>query len=299
MIIKKFKKEYYFTCKMVKTRLVVFFAFAILSMGFLSAVTTTVNVHAPVNFTVNAFFTDPSTNAYSVIEMMNEDTGSNGLAVLTLDTSKSEFELKLNLRKDGETHYSEDFGVFPTGGIIDLDFYPRWSPKPEVVGETESVNESSEEIVNETIEEIVEVDNETGINETSSEKLTAHSISDSAFFKGNNIFYYVGGLIVLAALIILFFKYRKYRKHNPREPKKVKVVKLSEMKEIQEKSNDSIKEQEEKIEAAKKMIEEAEGQIKKMKNQNNDKIEAAKRKLIEDQKELMRLREEAKKEDEE
>lgn len=279
---------------MVRMKLVAFFALAILSLGSLNAVTTTVNVHAPVNFTVNAFFTDPDSSAYSVIQTINENTGDKGLAVLVLETSKDDFELKLNLRKDGETHYSEEYGIFSTGGIIDLDFYPRWSPKPEVTNEIE--NETVEEIVNETLE-VAEAGNET-VDEISSEKLTAHSISDSAFFRGNNIFYYLGGLIVLAGLIVLLFKYRKYRKHNPLEPKKVKVVKLSEMKEMQNKSNDNIKEQEDKIEEAKRMIEEAEEQIKKMKNKNNDKIEAAKRKLIEDQKELMRLREEAEKGDE-
>lgn len=274
----------------MKKRLVLFsLLFGIFLLSFISAVSTTVNVHTAPNFTVNAFFTDPNSDAYSTIKRMDINSSSSGLAVFTFDTTKTEFEVKLNLRKDGETHYSVLYDeIFQTGGVIELDFYPKWSPEPVVVNETADIPENG------TLDAL---ENTTLINETSSKKgiLTALSISDGTLFKNKNFFYYVAGIIILAALFIFFFKYRKYRKENPREYKSVKVVKLSELKNPpQQYSAGDIKNQEDKIEQAKKMIQEAEDELKRLKNPNVDKIEQAKRKLIEDEKELMRLRRESK-----
>lgn len=276
--------------------------------GFASAIETetTVIVNAPPNFTVNAFFTDANSEAYSVIEMMNENSGSDGKAIFIFTTSKLEFRLKLNLKKDGETHYSDNFGgeSFQTGEAIELDFYPKWYPKPqpktenqttgsnvtnETLSEETISNETAEEVIQQNLENNSEIENSSEVK-TSKEKVTALSVSDGTISINGKTLAYTGGIIVLA--LILFF-FIRWEMKKPKQEKKIKVTKLSEIQQQKQEDSDDIKKQEEKIDEAKRMINEAEERINKLKNPNMTKIEEAKRKLIEDEKELIRLRRES------
>ena len=285
---------------MKKSLVFVILAFAIFFLGFLSAdISTTAVINTAPNYSILMRIYEIG-GTQPITDSIYTASDGNGKSIVSFESPADEFEIEMWL-KDPETgtynlrhkRFEESFFA---GVDFELDFYPSWYPIEQIekARNSEPLSNQTEEVLNETTETANETVEE---NVSATETVTAHSISDSAFFRNKNVFYYIGGIIILAGLIILFFKYRKYRKLNPREPKKVKVVKLSEMKkdsdESSPKSGNDIKAQEEKIEAAKKMIQEAEDEIKKIKNPNRDKIEAAKKKLIEDQKELMRLREEA------
>lgn len=293
---------------MVNKRLFLFLSlFAILSLNFISAYDVVVQVNSVPNFTVNAFFIDTREDVFSTVAVINEETGRDGIAIMNFTTNKNEFEVKLNLRKDGETFYSKEYNetFSSSSGLIELDFYPKWyQPKNSTVAtsanisETNTTTEITEAESNETENEtLLIVPLESNIKNKTSDKVTVFSIFDSEGRLTNTFFYYIGGIIVLAALIIIFFKYRKYRKNNPSEPKQIRTIKLSELQQQQRsQENDSetkIRAQEQRINQARNMIKEAEDELKRMRQPNADKIEAAKRKLIEDEKELMRLRRES------
>jgi hypothetical protein len=276
-------------------------------VGFTTAIETetTIIVNTAPNFTVNAFFTEANSGAYSVIEMMNENSTSDGKAIFVLVTSKPEFELKLNLKKDGETHYSDDFDgeSFPTGETIELDFYPKWYPKPqpktenqttesnetETISEETVLNETVDEVIQQNLEDNSEIENNSEVK-NSKEKVTALSISDGTISINGKTLAYAGGIIVLALILFLFIRWEMKK---PKREKTIKVTKLSEIQQQKQEDTNDIKTQEEKINQAKKMIKDAEEQINKLKNPNMTKIEEAKRKLIEDEKELIRLRRES------
>lgn len=256
-------------------------------LSLVSASDTTVIINTAPNFTVNAFFTETTEGVYSVIEMINEVSDSNGKAMFILSTDKNEFELKINLRKDGETHYSYKYNQsFQTGGVIELDLYPRWYPKPNATllstNETAELNETVE-ITNETINETAD----TNIQEESNVTVDAKkSISGNAVLSSKT-FAYAGGILVIVVILLIFIRWR-VRLSN-KQPKEIKVVKLSEM---NQNKSDEIKSQETQIEEAKRALREAEERLQKIKNPDMAKIEEAKRKLIEDEKELIRLRRE-------
>ncbi len=298
----------------MKKRLVLFsLLFGIVLINFLSAISTNIVVNTAPNYSIMARVyevggTQPVTD--SVYVTSNEK----GVSIINFELSIDDYDLEMWLRDPTTGSYNlrhERFEEsYPAGVDFEMNFYPDWYPIEDIEkinsgeslsNETTAVNETvvqSPVILADAENETVDVPEDTTlINETSSKKgiLTALSISDGTLFKNKNFFYYVAGIIVLAALFIFFFKYRKYRKENPREYKSVKVVKLSELKNPPQQYNaGDIKNQEDKIEQAKKMIQEAEGELKRLKSPNVDKIEQAKRKLIEDEKELMRLRRESK-----
>lgn len=285
-----------------KKSFLLLFVLAIMCANFVNAYEVTVQINTVPNFTVNAFFIETRTDAFSAIAIVNEETGKDGIAIMNFSTNKNEFEVKLNLKKDGETFYSVKYNeTFSSSqGLIELDFYPKWyQPKnttnTTVTTQITAVNESES---NQTLNETLEVSTEDSINETSSKgRMTVFSVFDSEGKMNTTLFYYIGGIIILAALIIIFFKYRKYKRNNPQEPKQVKTIKLSELQQQQRfqtnENENKIRSQEEKISQAKNMIKEAEDELKRMRDPNINKIEAAKRKLIEDERELMRLRRES------
>ncbi len=291
--------------KMKSRFFLLFFVFVFLSLEFLSAgFPTTIIVNTAPNYSVMARVYNPG-ETLAHLESIYGSADENGVVIMTFEISEDQYELAMWL-KDPDTgnydlRYKRFEEVYITGHDFEINFYPGWYPLDQIENtdnsnETEEISNETEEVLNETINETSSLVDEQINGSLKKEKVTALSISDGTLFSNKRFFYYVGGIIVLVVIIIFFFKYRKYRKNNPREPKQVKVVKLSEMKGQQEQGKNDIPAQIEKIQEAKKMIQEAEEQIKKIQNPNMEKIEAAKKKLIEDQKDLMRLREEAKKE---
>lgn len=295
-----------------KIILLIFLAFAIISINFISAdIATTVVVNTAPNYSLMARFFYPG-ETLDYLEGIYTTSDANGVAILTFDLAEDQYEMALWL-KDPDTgnydlRYKRYDEIFNSGQDFTINFYPEWYHiddyadidivQPNVTTETATQNTS--EIYNQTVNETIPADTNMQQNNESSkrERVTALSISDGQISVTPKFFYYVGGIIILTAIVFFSFRYRRYLKNNPKQPKEIRTVKLSELqqqqREIQrENSGSLIKEQEEKIQQARNMIREAEEELKRARNPSEDRIEAAKRKLIEDEKELMRLRREA------
>ncbi len=253
--------------------------------SFVAAAETTLIINAPANFSITGFVSESGEGPYTLIDLINENTGTDGRVLYILDTDEYEFDLKLDLKKDGEVHYSVKYDEpFQAGDLIEIDFYPKWSPKPNAtITQVELANESVE-ITNETSEEVPEV-NETATDESA--KISGHVV-----FNGKTIAY-TGGIIVLIIIILFLMRWRvrSKRKSKPKEDtsQEIKVKKLSE---VQQTQGDNIKAQEAQVEETRRKLKEAEDKLQRMKNPNMSQIDDAKRKLIEDERELMRLRKE-------
>jgi hypothetical protein len=277
----------------LKTQL--FVLILVLSLVSVSAIEmeTLIKVNTAPNFNVTVAIKD--TNDY--YHFQTEDSGKEGFVKIFFEVETLEYELStISIKREPDTEpaYFVRFDeTYQAGQTQEIDFYPKWSPKPLSENDTlNTTNETSTLETNNSSEDLNETLNETV--EQSPEKLnpehkvTAFSITGGVISVSGRILYYVGGIVVLIIFLVFFIKWEKNR---PKKEKKIKITKLSE---IHEAKTEDIKKQEERIAEAKRMIQEAETEIKKIRNPNMNKIEQAKRKLIEDQRELMKLREEAK-----
>lgn len=294
-----------------KILLSVLFLFVIISFASASIPTTIVINTAP-NHSLMIRMYNPGT--VEVLESMYKNSDEMGKLIISFDSPADEYDLEMWLKNPSTNTYDSDYAherfeeTFTAGEGAELNLYPEWyhldefenltkTNTAEVYANATAGVETNETIQNNSTNETIEIPETIASTENKNnktkEKVTALSISDGKVSISGNILYYVGGIIVLAVLIIIFLRWNRKRNQYPREPKPVKVVKLSEITQQVRKDDNEIKSQEDKIEAAKKMIRDAEEQIKRARNPNYDRIEAAKRKLIEDERELMRLRREA------
>jgi len=275
----------------MRPKLFIFILLLVVPIAAVSAMEmpTSIKVNTVPDFNVTVSIRDTS----GYYHFQTKDSGEDGSVLIGFEIESSSYDLiSMTLKRAGQsevTHFKRfEDESYITGEFVERDFYPSWYTPPETEqgNETETSNETTE--MNSTTNETLEgTENVTATN--GEQKLTAFSISDGEVKINGRILLYTLGIIVLVVLIILFIRWEK---RKPKKEKKIKVTKLSEVK---QKNDDDIKAQEEKIENAKKMLQEAQEELKKLKDPSLNKIEQAKKKLIEDQKELLRLRNEAKK----
>lgn len=306
----------------MKVKIFLFLFISLALLGAVSAIDTPVTIKTVPNYNMKIAFLVPD-SVYGLLGdgLVYATADSTGQAKVTFSTSRENFEVKIWLKYDGETIMIKRFDeVYDSGVPLELELYPAWYTPP--VKETETTNETEEtETVNETNATVsgttastTEESEETPKEETQEttpienvkvekEKVTAFSVQDGKVSISAKGFLYLLGLVVLAVLIFLGIKHSHHVEKKLKEmggnkkKKEIKVKKMSEMQNQQQQQNMSkserLKSQEEKIENAKKMIEEAQEEINKMKNPRQDKIDEIKRKLVEDEKELIRLRRES------
>jgi hypothetical protein len=273
--------------------------FILLILGsFASATDTQIIIHTIPGYKAMISFLNPG-YSYSLIESFHYTANNDGDIKFVFSTNKDEFDVAIWLSKDGVAVTNKRFDeTFNAGEKLELEIYPKWYTPPvnNITDVTDIPNITSDE-VNEIIsgEETNESNaeketlGETSENPEKDRKVTALSIENGKVSISARIFYYVLGLIAIVIIIFLSIKEAKRgRFKKTSKPKEIKVTKLSEMNEAKKSSSNSVEEQEKRIAEAKKKIEEAETELRKMKNE--DKIAEVKKRLIEDEKELMRLR---------
>ena len=245
------------------------------ALNFASAATDTeVTINTIPYYDLMVRFLSPGTTTIVGEGSIYATSNATGIATFTFSSGIDQFEVKVWLKKDGETVLIKEFEeTYNAGGNLNLDIYPEWyeiPKKEEVVNESETIVQNITEEVKNTTEEINSTEKQ--------EKVTA--LVSGGIIKSKTSRYIGLGILVI---LIGFFVIKKIKSKKPK--KEIKVKKLSE---IQDDKENRIKEQEERIENAQKELEEAKKAINNIKNEN--KIAEVKKKLIEDEKELMRLR---------
>jgi len=278
----------------MKVKIFFIFLLVLSVIGFASAINTTINIQTYASHTI---FVTPlkTTGEYQVISQpVSGFTSVYGEKQVILDVNEI-FHIYVLVKKGENTVYFKKFNeqTYEAGGIYNLTVLPSGvnpPKKPEIIEIASLPEDESNETINET-----NSTNQTDNKTTESENITTEKQEKITGFAAKEIkltgktLLYTGGTIVI--LIILSFLSRYLIKFKKKKPKEIKIKKLSE---VHEEKKNQVEDQIKKIEEAKKMIQDAEHEIKRIRNPNYDRIEAAKRKLIEDQKELMRLRNEAK-----
>lgn len=278
----------------MRSRNYFFILVLVLSLTFVSSMKldTTIKVDTAPNFNVTISIKDTA----GYYHFATKDSGADGSVLLGFTLETSSYELATFTLKrfgDDDPAYFKRFDDEPysTGDFVELEIYPKWYTPPEPENETLVTipeNNTSENTTQEIALNETETTNVTS-PKNKDHKLTAFSVSDGELRINGRVLLYALGLIFIGIFILLFIRWERKK---PKQEKKIKITKLSEFQQI---NNEGIKQQEDKIEQAKKMLQQAQEELKKLKDPNMNKIEQAKKKLIEDQKELMKLREEAKK----
>ncbi len=276
---------------------------ALILVPVVTAMETSVTVHTVPGYKAMIRFLNPDYEYSSVLESFHYTANTNGDIIFTYETSRDDFDMDIWLTLEGEKMGNKRFDeTFDTGFAIDVEFYPSWytppvKETPEVNGTNETEEAVVETIATETEEAIEEV---TQIEEVKADKerVTAFSVQDGKVAISPKGFLYIFGLVILAILIFIGIKHTHHIEKKIKEVKegrgsKKKEIKIRKMSEMNKNKSGRLKDQEEKIEKAKEMIEEAQEEINKMKNPNQNKIDEIKKRLIEDEKELMRLRKDA------
>ena len=269
-------------------------------IGFASAVQTTINIQTYPSHTVYVTPIEPTDGFEAMSAPVSGFTSVYGKKQIILDLDENYFHLYIVVKDGDERVYYKKFEdqTYELGGIYNLVVLPPGVEpvkKPNVTNiivETENVSEENSSNQTETNTTEENITDEQNTNETTSpenQDVITGFASKEIKFTGKTLLYALGIIVLLAILFVAYRYVRRFNKANP--PKKeIKIRKLSE---VHEEKKGQVDEQIKKIEEAKRMIQDAEHEIRRIKNPNFDKIEAAKKKLIEDQKELMKLRNEA------
>jgi hypothetical protein len=270
----------------------------LLLLGSVSATDTNVLIKTLPGYKAQISFLNPG-YAYSLINSYHYTANTNGDIKFVFSSTKDKFDVKIWLTLDGVAITNKKFNdTYTAGQDITLEIYPAWyKPSTNTTNETNTTSTTSSTTTNQTnvttTPTLTNTTNQTNttifseIVNTKDKKVTALSIEDGKLSITPKIIYYVLGLIVIAMIIIFTVKgIKKDKGVSSYAGDNIRIKKLSEFK--KEKQVLNLKDEEKRIASAKRKIEEAESELRQMRNQ--DKIIAAERKLAEDQRELARLK---------
>lgn len=256
----------------------------ILLVQLISAVDTEITVKTLPGHKIMISALNPG-EGYSLINSFHKDSGPTGEVSIILSSTVNYFDVAVWVKKDNQVILYKKFeNGYPSGTPIVLELYPEWYVKEEVnnLSLEENTTISSENISSENI-----TINETAVileekTEQQNPSLGGSVIFGEGFFSNNKIYYGIGIIALLAIITIFAIKI----KNRSKEPREIKIRKLSD---IQAEKKEKFQYAKKIIENAEKKINEAQEEIRSIKNKG--KIEEVKNKILEYEQELARLRE--------
>ncbi|MBU2562770.1 MAG: hypothetical protein KKF68_03860 [Nanoarchaeota archaeon] len=254
------------------------FAISFLLITTVSALDTEITVKTLPFHEVQLTTSNPSTSTFSPFESFKEDSDEYGDVSFVFSSNEETFNIIIYVKKDGENIFSKPTQYFdvPAGEPLYYEILPSGVepiPTPVPVNETNSseanltINESEPNL---SVEEIVGETNQTKSNFSSMTGFVTSKVKEIPIK-----YLLVGVLFLGGALIFLVYNKKLRKKFMEKGDKKVERSSL-----------------EDELRDAEKKIEEAQEEIKKIREtgKRQERIKEAKKKLIEDEKELMRLR---------
>jgi len=244
----------------------------ILSTSFVYA-GTKVTIKTLQYHQVEVIVADGTIQDYSKIGDFKGDADQYGDFTFNVDTSKNLINLYVHVKRYSEEISSEKFVGEKTGSPIYLEV----APDGYELLETPKISQTNVTVTNATLLIGNETSNETDLELVNS-KVTGSAIAD--FFKSKTFYYTLGGIILL---VIVFFVIRFLRKMKLGNPnREIKVRKLSEVQQERTEDYRGV------IKDAERKIEEAQNDLKRVRNE--EQIKAMRRKIAEDENELIKLR---------
>ncbi len=257
----------------------------LLIVNFVSAVDTIVQVETYPNQNIILDFLKAS--PLSKLETIKVTSDATGKAQVKFSTTQNFFDINAFVKEGSEILVHYRFNEVTTGENVLLKLF---KDNQEIVKGIEiATNTTSNDTLTNTTNLVA---NNTTENNSASEEDTTPSntgitglaadtpATDDSSFLGKNI-YYILGAIVLIIIIFLVFKMRK--KNSWTGPADVKVRKLSDPHGEKEKVSNYTK----AIEDAERKINEAQSEIRKIKNQ--DRISEMRKRIDKEQQELRKL----------
>lgn len=255
----------------------------ILLVQLISAVDTEITVKTLPGHKIMISALNPG-EIYSLIQSFHEDSGAIGEVSVVLSSTVNYFDVAVWVKKDNQVILYKKFeNGYPSGTPIVLELYPEWYIKEEKTNnlsleENKTTSSENTTIINET----ADIFEEKTEQQQNSPNLGGSVISGQGFLSDKRIYYGIG-IFALLLIVAIFAIKLKNRSKKPRE---IKIRKLSD---IQAEKKEKFQYAKKIIENAEKKINEAQEEIRRIKNQG--KIEEVKKKILEDEKELARLRE--------
>jgi len=235
-------------------------------------------------------------------------TDANGEVNFVFKTERLDFNLIIYVKKDGENIKAagvtnpERILAHETGKDLIVEIYPDWYTPKEVEPEVNDTDPNETGIVEIPLggETEVVLDAETGGGELEAENkdsITGKSIFGDEGIISTSIIYYI--LIIFGLLAVIFVTARLTQHQMLKKgPGNIKVIKLSEMKKVKDEKLDKykkiIEDAENQIKEAKEEIQKAREESEKPKPKHKEKIDEMKKKIEEYEKEIIKLRQEDK-----
>jgi len=207
---------------------------------------------------------------YELIEAIHQDTNSEGDVSTSISSRYGEVNILVTMKKNGMEFFEEEFGPYSISEPIVIDLRPEEKKNPPAENTT-VVEENTTLITENTTETQTET-------EKASTGFAIKNITDVV--NKYQIIIYSFMVVVLAFGTFLFFK--KFRK------KKEKIINVKKMSDfMNEQSQQQTEIPSSELLEAKRKLEEAQREIRKL--ENKEKIVDARKKLEDTQKEIERL----------
>lgn len=259
--------------------------FLLVSTSLLSAASTNISLETLPSHDISISVLKTG-GEYDLIKNFQGVSNADGkFSVIFSSDNFSSIDLKVYAKKNGQLVIMKKFGPFSILNPISLELYPEGYVKPipvvQITNTTNTTANTTAENQTQTLNETVDLK----ITQEGDAKpsLTGLATSDDSTSSGKTIYYILGGIILLALIVIGRFLISKKSPH-----KEVRVRKLSEIqRELKEaKSTTDFKKIVVKEE---KEIVKLEKEVSKMKSQ--ERIKEIENRVRRDQEEVRRLRE--------
>jgi len=253
----------------------------LVSMSFVSVVsaadvTTMVNLRTD-DYLKSIFikFKDPSMNG-AIFDSKSVKTDAIGRATFEFDTSRSSIQFLLLYVENGEVAKDILTDSYDTGGAIEIDLRSGEELRVESDPSVEETNETEEE------EEIAVVETEEVITPGILDKtISGFAIAKDKIVSINSLYYYILGIVILGAFVLVFIMKHKEPSKDP---------------DVQFKENESktVSHAEKRLDELEKQLQEARQElgVAKVKEEREEKIQEMKEKLKRDKEKLHNLKHE-------
>lgn len=272
------------------------FLFLFVFMSIVSAIDTPITVRTVYEHRVSVFVL-ASGEVFRSLGSFHQDTNSTGGVYVVYSGEEEKFDVRVQVKKDGQTVMNEKFGPYVAGKPIHIQMYAGNYSSDYTPDEVESAlpvaNVTNVSVLNTSASAI-------NITPTSSENASANSSKFSlnftkmrgeltglsVFDKGTKAFKYTWYSLALVIVVIALFFLFKY--YGPAIKDKIADMRSSgsSLKGSQSFGGSNILDK--KLMLAEQKLRVAQAEVNRLKNY--DKIKEAERRLAEDRRELERLR---------
>jgi len=267
----------------------ILFLLTILSISFVSAIDTQINVRTWPNHKASIFVLKPG-EVYTMLNSYHINSGSTGEVSTIYSGDDSSIKVTIKITKDGQTVLLQKFeNEFATGSPLYLQVIPnKISENYKQLDEQREQNIANQTTSNQTIQNTSqevqtapETTNSTATNATKvNSSITGAAISEKSGIKiPSFVWYILLGLIIAGAIVFIFIKLKP-------KMKTLKTINHGRVA-LKPMSHKEIKDTTSQLAEAERKIREAQEEINRLKNKS--KMDEIRTRIQKEQEELSKL----------